>query len=342
LTGQLPARILKDRHQYTGYEGVQTVRLLVSGGAGFIGSHLNDRLIAEGHDVIVMDNFITGSPANIAHLEGNPHFTFIKTDISESCQVDGPLDAILNLASPASPVGYMDNPIATMKVGAHGTCNTLELARQKGARFLMASTSEVYGDPLEHPQRETYWGNVNCIGIRAVYDEAKRYAEALTMAYYRYYSVQTHIIRIFNTYGPRMALHDGRVVPNFVAQAVRNEPLTVYGDGTATRAFCYVTDLVDGMLRLLWSDEAFPVNVGNPIEMTVLEFAQAVRAAGQPECHSDIVFVQPKAERIADDPQRRRPDITRAHTILGWEPKVSLEEGLKKTIEYFREVTSKQ
>jgi dTDP-glucose 4,6-dehydratase len=318
------------------------VRILVTGGAGFIGSHLCDRLIGEGHDVVVIDNFITGSPANIAHLEGNKHFQFVKADASQPFQVDGPLDAVMNLASPASPVGYLDNPIATLKVGSHGTYNALELARQKGARFLMASTSEVYGDPLEHPQRETYWGNVNCIGIRSVYDEAKRYAEALTMAFSRNCGVQTRIIRIFNTYGPRMALNDGRVVPNFVAQAVRNEPITVYGDGTATRAFCYVTDLVDGMLRLLWSDEVLPVNVGNPNEMTVLEFAQAVRAAGQPECKSEIVFVQPKAERIADDPQRRRPDITRARTILGWEPKISLEEGLKLTIDYFRRVTGNQ
>jgi dTDP-glucose 4,6-dehydratase len=316
------------------------VRILITGGAGFIGSHLTDRLIAEGHDVVVMDNFITGSPANIAHLEGNKHFQFIKTDVIEQCQVDGPLDVVMNLASPASPVGYLDNPIATMRVGAQGTYNALELARQKGARFLMASTSEVYGDPMEHPQRETYWGNVNSIGIRSVYDEAKRYAEALTMAFQRTYGMQTRIIRIFNTYGPRMALNDGRVVPNFVAQAVRNEPITVYGDGTATRAFCYVTDLVDGMLRLLWSDEPMPVNVGNPMEMTVLEFAQAVKAAGQPECKSEIVYVQPRAERTADDPQRRKPDITRARTILGWEPKVSLEDGLKRTIEYFRRAMS--
>jgi dTDP-glucose 4,6-dehydratase len=312
------------------------VRILIAGGAGFIGSHLCERLVGEGHDVIAVDNFITGSPRNVAHLQDNKHFQLIEADTSERCYVDGPLDAVMNLASPASPVGYLENPIATMKVGSHGTYNALELARQKGARFLMASTSEVYGDPLEHPQKETYWGNVNCIGIRSVYDEAKRYAEALTMAFYRTYGVQTHIIRIFNTYGPRMALNDGRVVPNFVAQAVRNEPITVYGDGTATRAFCYVTDLVDGMLHLLWSDEPLPVNVGNPTEMTVLEFAQAVKAAGQPECQSEIVFFQPKAERVADDPQRRRPDITRARAILGWEPKVSLQEGLKLTVDYFR------
>jgi len=314
------------------------LRILITGGAGFIGSHVCERLIGEGHDVVVMDNFITGSPDNISHLEGNKQFTFIKTDISAWCEVEGPLDAVMNLASPASPVGYLDNPIATMKVGSHGSYNALEVARQKNARFLQASTSEVYGDPLEHPQTETYWGNVNCIGVRSVYDEAKRYAEALTMAYWRTYGLKTHIIRIFNTYGPRMALNDGRVVPNFVAQAVRNEPITVYGDGTATRAFCYVTDLVDGMLRLLWSDEHLPVNVGNPNEMTVLEFAQAVRAAGQPECKSEIIFFQPKAERIADDPQRRRPDITRARRILEWEPKVSLEDGLRKTIAYFRSI----
>ena len=316
------------------------MRILVTGGAGFIGSHVCERLIAEGHAVAAMDNFITGSPANIAHLRDNPNFEFIETDISERCDLDGPLDAVMNLASPASPVGYLDNPIATMRVGSHGTYNALELARRAGARFLQASTSEVYGDPLEHPQRETYWGNVNCIGVRSVYDEAKRYAEALTMAYWRACGLRTRIIRIFNTYGPRMALNDGRVVPNFVAQAVRNEPLTVYGDGSATRAFCYVSDLVDGMLRLLWSDEHMPVNVGNPSEMTVLQFAQAVRAAGQPGCTSEIVFVQPRAERISDDPQRRRPDISRARAILGWEPRVSLEEGLRNTIAYFRKAMS--
>ena len=314
------------------------MRILITGGAGFIGSHLCDRLITDGHDVIALDNFITGSRRNVAHLAKNPRFSLIEVDITERCVVDGPLDAVLNLASPASPVGYLDNPIATMKVGSHGTYNALELARQKGARFLMASTSEVYGDPLEHPQKETYWGNVNCIGVRSVYDEAKRYAEALTMAYHRSFAMQTRIIRIFNTYGPRMALNDGRVVPNFVAQAVRNEPITVYGDGAATRAFCYVTDLVDGILRLLWSDEALPVNVGNPEEMTVLQFAQAVKAASQPECKSDIVFIQPRAERVADDPQRRRPDITRARTILGWTPQVSLDVGLRRTVEYFRQV----
>lgn len=312
------------------------MRILVTGGAGFIGSHVCDRLIADGHHVIAMDNFITGSRNNIAHLIGHPQFEFIECDIIESCWVQGALDAVLNLASPASPVGYLDNPIETMLAGSHGTHNALELARRKGARFLQASTSEVYGDPLEHPQRETYWGNVNPIGVRSVYDEAKRFAEALTMAYHRKFGVATRIVRIFNTYGPRMDIGDGRVVPNLVAQAVRNQPLTVYGDGSATRAFCYVSDLVDGMLRLLWSNEVEPVNIGSPHEMTILEFAQAVKAAAGPECTSEIVFCQPRQERIADDPQRRRPDITRARAILGWEPKVSLEEGLRRTMDYFR------
>ena len=312
------------------------MRILVTGGAGFIGSHLCERLIADGHEVIAMDNFITSSRNNIVHLIGHPRFEFIECDIIESCWVRGPLDAVMNLASPASPVGYLDHPIETMLVGSHGTHNALELARRKGARFLQASTSEVYGDPQEHPQRESYWGHVNPIGVRSVYDEAKRFAEALTMAYHRQFGVPTRIARIFNTYGPRMDIADGRVVPNFIAQAVRNEPITVYGDGSATRAFCYVTDLVDGLVRLLWSDEVMPVNLGNPHEMTILEFAQAVKAAAGPECTSEIVFCQPRKERIADDPQRRRPDITRAQTILGWEPRVPLEEGLRQTIDYFR------
>ncbi len=312
------------------------MRILVTGGAGFIGSHLCERLLSEGHEVVAVDNYITGSRNNVAHLISNPHFTLIEQDTIQPFSVDGPFDAVLNLASPASPVGYLDNPIETLLVGSHGTHHALEIARKNEARFLHASTSEVYGDPLEHPQKESYWGNVSCTGVRSVYDEAKRFAEALTMAYHRKYGLRTHLIRIFNTYGPRMALNDGRVVPNFVKQAVNNEPLTVYGDGSATRAFCYVTDLVDGMLRLLWSDEVMPVNVGNPREMTILEFAQAVKDAAGPECRSEIVFYQPKKERTADDPQRRRPDITRAREILGWEPCVSLEDGLKQTLAYFR------
>ncbi len=312
------------------------MRILVTGGAGFIGSHLCERLLSEEHEVVAVDNYITGSRNNVAHLLNNPHFALIEQDVIQPFSVDGPFDAVMNLASPASPVGYLDNPIETLLVGSHGTHHALEIARKHNARFLHASTSEVYGDPLEHPQKESYWGNVNSVGVRSVYDEAKRFAEALTMAYHRKYGLRTHLIRIFNTYGPRMALNDGRVVPNFVKQAVNNEPLTVYGDGSATRAFCYVTDLVDGMLRLLWSDEAMPVNVGNPREMTILEFARAVKDAAGPECRSEIVFYQPKKERTADDPQRRRPDITRAREILGWEPRVSLEDGLKQTLAYFR------
>lgn len=317
------------------------MRILVLGGAGFIGSHLCERLLGEGHRVIAMDNYITGARRNVNHLLGYAEFSLIENDVTVSCDVDEPLDAVMNLASPASPVGYLDNPIETMKVGSHGTYNALELAVRKGARFLMASTSEVYGDPKEHPQKESYWGHVNSIGVRSVYDEAKRFAEALTMAYHRKHNLRTRILRIFNTYGPRMALEDGRVVPNFVRQAVNDEPLTVYGDGSATRSFCYVTDLVDGMLRLLWSDETMPVNVGNPREMTMTEFAQAVLAAAGPQCRSTITHVNPGAERIADDPQRRRPDITRARTILGWEPQVSLEDGLRETLAYFRTVRAK-
>jgi dTDP-glucose 4,6-dehydratase len=312
------------------------MRILVTGGAGFIGSHLCERLLADGHRVIAMDNFITGAKKNVKHLSKNPNFALVENDINEKCNIAGKLDAVMNLASPASPVGYLDNPIETMKVGAHGTYNALELARKKGARFLMASTSEVYGDPLEHPQKESYWGNVNCIGVRSVYDEAKRFSEALTMAYHRKYGMKTRIIRIFNTYGPRMDIDDGRVVPNFIKQATLDEPLTVYGDGKATRSFTYVSDLVDGMVRLLWSDEPMPVNIGNPREMTITEFAEAVLVAAGPDCHSEIQYVMPKAERIADDPQRRRPDITRAKSILGWEPKVLLEEGLKVTLDYFK------
>ena len=314
------------------------MNVLITGGAGFIGSHLSERLLKDGHRVVAVDNFITGSRANVAHLAANPDFELIERDIIAGLDYAGPLDAVMNLASPASPVGYLDNPIETMLVGSHGTRNALELARVKGARFLQASTSEVYGDPLEHPQKESYWGNVSCTGVRSVYDEAKRFAEALTMAYHRRHGTPTRIIRIFNTYGPRMDLNDGRVVPNFVKQAVKNEPVTIYGGGTATRSFTYVSDLVEGMLRLLMSDEPMPVNVGNPREMTMTEFAEAVLKAAGPECRSQAVYVQPSKERIADDPQRRRPDITRARAILGWEPKVALEDGLRETIAYFRSV----
>ena len=314
------------------------MNVLITGGAGFIGSHLSERLLKDGHRVVAVDNFITGSRANVAHLAANPDFELIERDIIAGLDYAGPLDAVMNLASPASPVGYLDNPIETMLVGSHGTRNALELARVKGARFLQASTSEVYGDPLEHPQKESYWGNVSCTGVRSVYDEAKRFAEALTMAYHRRHGTPTRIIRIFNTYGPRMDLNDGRVVPNFVKQAVKNEPVTIYGGGTATRSFTYVSDLVEGMLRLLMSDEPMPVNVGNPREMTMTEFAEAVLKAAGPECRSQAVYVQPSKERIADDPQRRRPDITRARAILGWEPKVALEDGLCETIAYFRSV----
>ena len=314
------------------------MNVLITGGAGFIGSHLSERLLKDGHRVVAVDNFITGSRANVAHLAANPDFELIERDIIAGLDYAGPLDAVMNLASPASPVGYLDNPIETMLVGSHGTRNALELARVKGARFLQASTSEVYGDPLEHPQKESYWGNVSCTGVRSVYDEAKRFAEALTMAYHRRHGLPTRIIRIFNTYGPRMDLNDGRVVPNFVKQAVKNDPVTIYGDGTATRSFTYVSDLVEGMLRLLMSDEPMPVNVGNPREMTMTEFADAVLKAAGPACKSQAVYVQPSKERIADDPQRRRPDITRARAILGWEPKVALEDGLRDTIAYFRSV----
>ncbi|MBX7214808.1 MAG: SDR family oxidoreductase [Thermoflexales bacterium] len=314
------------------------MNILVTGGAGFIGSHLCERLIRDGHTVTAVDNFITGSRRNVASLAGNPRFTLIEANIIDGLDHAGPLDAVMNLASPASPVGYLDNPIETMLVGSHGVRNALELARRNGARFLQASTSEVYGDPLEHPQKESYWGNVSCTGVRSVYDEAKRFAEALTMAYHRKHGLRTRIIRIFNTYGPRMDLNDGRVVPNFVKQAATNQPLTIYGDGSATRSFTYVSDLVEGMWRLLMSDEPMPVNVGNPREMTMTQFADAVILAAGSECRSKAVYVQPQNERIADDPQRRRPDITRARQILGWEPRVALEDGLRETLTYFRSV----
>lgn len=310
------------------------MRILITGGAGFLGSHLCDRFLKENHQVIAMDNLITGSVRNIAHLAGHPHFMFIRHDVTNYIYVDGPIDAVLHFASPASPVDYLTYPIQTLKVGALGTHNTLGLALAKKARYLLASTSEVYGDPLEHPQREEYVGNVDAIGPRGVYDEAKRFAEALTMAYHRSRGVDTRIVRIFNTYGPRMRLEDGRVVPNFVAQALRGEPLTVYGDGSQTRSFQYVDDLVEGVYRLLMSDYHEPVNIGTTDEVSILEFAQIVNElAGNT---GGIIFKPDK--RIKGDPQTRRPDITRARTVLGWEPKVSLRDGLARTIDHFRHV----
>ena len=310
------------------------MRLLITGGAGFLGSHLCDRFLEEGHDVIAMDNLITGSTNNIAHLAGHERFAFIKHNVSNYLYVDGPLDAVLHFASPASPNDYLEHPIPTLKVGSLGTLNTIGLAKEKGARYLLASTSEVYGDPQVNPQPETYWGHVNPIGPRGVYDEAKRFAEAMTMAYHRYHGVDTRIVRIFNTYGPRMRINDGRVVPNFLAQALREEPLTVYNDGQQTRSFQYVSDLVDGVYSLLLSDEVMPVNIGNPNEMTILEFAQIVKEATGSS--SEITFVQPQDQRIKDDPQVRRPDIAKARSVLGWEPSVRLPEGLEKTIPNFK------
>jgi dTDP-glucose 4,6-dehydratase len=307
------------------------MRLLITGGAGFLGSHLCDRFLAEGHEVVVMDNLITGTTANIEHLAGNERFRFIKQDVTEYLYVEGKLDAILHFASPASPIDYLELPIQTLKVGALGTHKTLGLARAKKALYLLASTSEVYGDPLEHPQQEDYWGNVNPIGPRGVYDEAKRFGEAMTMAYHRYHGVDTRIARIFNTYGPRMRLEDGRVVPNFIAQALRQEPLTVYGDGSQTRSFCYVSDMIEGIYRLLLSDETEPVNLGNPLEMSIIEFANLVNEIT--ENTAGMVF-EPLPE---DDPQVRRPDIGRAREVLKWEPAVPLEEGLRKTIFWFQE-----
>ena len=331
------------RHSGAGHWGIRTVptpegrpdvRILVTGGAGFLGSHLCDHLLARGHDVICMDNLITGSTANIAHLAGHERFLFVKHDVTNYIFVEGQLDGILHFASPASPIDYLELPIQTLKVGALGTHKVLGLAKDKNARFLLASTSEVYGDPLVHPQPESYWGNVNPIGPRGVYDEAKRFAEAMTMAYHRTHGVDTRIVRIFNTYGPRMRLSDGRVVPNFISQALRGEPLTVYGDGSQTRSFCYVDDLIDGVCRLFLSDLEDPVNIGNPQEMTILEFARhVVELTGSP---SPIVLVQPEDARVKDDPRVRKPDLTRARTLLGWEPKVSAEEGLRRTIEWFR------
>ena len=303
------------------------MRILITGGAGFLGSHLCDLFLAEGHQVIAMDNLITGDIRNIVHLAGNENFRFIKHDVTEYIYIEGELDAILHFASPASPIDYLQYPIQTLKVGALGTHKVLGLARTKGARFLLASTSEVYGDPLVHPQREDYWGNVNPIGPRGVYDEAKRFAEAMTLAYHRYHGVDTRIARVFNTYGPRMRLDDGRVVPNFIGQALRGEPLTVYGDGSQSRSFCYVGDLIDGVYKLLLSNVVEPVNLGNPEEMTILELAHKVNEI----TGSSAGIVYKPLPR--DDPKRRCPDIRRARQLLGWEPKVSLEEGLKRTID---------
>jgi dTDP-glucose 4,6-dehydratase len=311
------------------------MRLLITGAAGFLGSHLSDRFVQEGHTVIGMDNLLTGSMDNIAHLMGHDRFSFIKHNVSQYIYVDGPLDAILHFASPASPNDYLEYPIPTLKVGSLGTHNTLGLAKHKGARYLLASTSEVYGDPQVNPQPESYWGHVNPIGPRGVYDEAKRFAEAITMAYHRYHGLETRIVRIFNTYGPRMRLNDGRAVPNFIYQALTGRPITVYGRGTQTRAYQYYTDLIEGIYRLLLSDETFPVNIGNPgTEMTVMELAEMiVRLAGS---SSEIICIEPSDDRIVDDPQVRRPDITKARTILGWEPTVPVEEGLAQTIAFFK------
>lgn len=313
------------------------MRILITGAAGFLGSHLCDRLIKEGHSVVGMDNFITGDPTNLEHLAGNSDFLFIRHDVSNFIFVPGKIDAVLHFASPASPnpkspYGYVNLPIQTMKAGALGTHNTLGLARAHKAKFLLASTSEIYGDPLEHPQTESYYGHVDTIGTRSVYDEAKRFAEALTMAYHRFHDIDTRIVRIFNTYGPRMHLDDGRVVPNFLQQALSGEPLTIYGDGSQTRSFCYVDDLIEGIVRLLYSSEHYPVNIGNPVETTITEFATSInRLVG----NSAGIIYKPD-ERLEGDPQRRQPDISRALRVLGWTPKVSIDEGILRTIPFFK------
>jgi len=303
---------------------------LVSGAAGFIGSHLCERLLADGHSVVGLDNLITGSRRNLAHLTNQSRFRFVEHDITRPLEVAGRVDHVWHLASLASPKEYLAHPIETLESGSTGTRNMLEIARRDGARFLVTSTSECYGDPLQHPQVETYWGNVNPVGMRSCYDESKRYAEAMTMAYHRYHGVRTNIARIFNTYGPRMALKDGRVVPAFLDQALQGQPLTIFGDGTQTRSFCYVSDMVEGLVRLASSEEHLPVNLGNPVELTILEFAERIRGLMSEKL--PIVF-----EALPeDDPQKRRPDITKAKRLLGWEPKVNLEAGLRETIEYFK------
>ena len=312
------------------------MRAIVTGGAGFLGSHLCDRLLAEGWDGLALDNLITGDEDNIAHLQGNKHFRYERADVNLPIQVSGEVGYVFHFASPASPPDYLKYPIETLKVGSYGTMNALELALKNNAKFFLASTSECYGDPAFSPQAETYWGNVNPVGPRSVYDEAKRFAEATTMAYHRHHGVDTHIVRIFNTYGPRMRLNDGRALPNFVFQALSGTPITVYGDGKQTRSFCFVSDLIDGIYRLSQSDEHFPTNIGNPVEMTIYEFA--VR----------ILSYFPNAPKIVheplpeDDPKQRRPDISKAKKLLNWEPKVGLEEGLRETLDYFKKQFSKQ
>lgn len=306
------------------------MRVLITGVAGFLGSHLADRFLADGHTVVGMDNFVTGTRANLAHLAAEPRFSFVEHDVTRYIVVEGPLDGVLHFASPASPIDYLQLPIQTLKVGSLGTHNTLGVAKAKGARYFLASTSEVYGDPQVHPQPESYWGHVNPVGPRGVYDEAKRFAEAMTMAYHRCHRLDTRIVRIFNTYGPRMRPYDGRVVSNFVVQALASQPITVYGDGGQTRSFCYVSDLIEGIYRLYHSDRVEPTNIGNPVEFTVLQLAELVREmTGAP---SSIRF----APLPEDDPKVRRPDITVARQLLGWEPRVDLRAGLERTIEYFR------
>ncbi len=313
------------------------MRILITGAAGFLGSHLCEMLLEKGHEVVGMDNFITGDPQNLAHLTGNERFSFIRHDVSNFIFVPGKLDAVMHFASPASPninspYGYPNLPIQTMKAGALGTHNALGVAKANNARFLLASTSEIYGDPLEHPQKETYWGHVDPTGPRSMYDEAKRFAEALTMSYNQYHSVDTRIVRIFNTFGPRMRLDDGRVIPNFIQQALRGEPLTIYGEGTQTRSFCYVSDLIDGIYRLLLSEEHTPVNIGNPVEMSMLELASSINET----THNSAGIIFKENMRLGNDPERRRPDISKAKTLLDWEPKVNLKQALTLTIPYFK------
>jgi len=306
------------------------LRIVITGGAGFVGSHLCDRWLADGHEVVAVDNFLTGRPENVGHLKGRKDFQLLEQDVSEALPVDGKVDFVFHLASPASPVDYLEHPIETMLVSSIGTKHALDLARANDAGFLIASTSECYGDPKEHPQKETYWGHVNPIGPRSVYDEAKRFGEAMTMSYNREFGVNTHIVRIFNTYGPRMKLNDGRVVPNFIDQALRGKPITIYGEGKQTRSFCYVSDLVDGITRLMLSGEHEPTNIGNPTELTILEFAEVIQKLVGSHCKLEF---KPMPQ---DDPKQRKPDISKAKRLLGWEPKTGLEEGLRETISYFQ------